>query len=343
VAPPRSRTALGLAASFVTGGFIVGQARVNAELGAELGDGVLAAVISFGLGLVLLLVLVALIPAGRRGLRRVGAARRRGSLRSWQLLGGLGGALLVAGQGLTVHVLGTALFTIAVVAGQSSGGLVVDRAGLGPAGPQATTPPRVVGALLMLGAVVLSVAPSLRTEAPVVPALLPLAAGLAIATQQALNGRVAAVAGGGQEDPDTDPDAGHDRGRTIVSVLPAATINFAVGFAALVVAGLVAIALLGPPHPLPSAWYLYLGGPFGAVFIGLSAWIVGQIGVLLLSLGAVAGQVVTAVLLDVVMPPAAGTPGATTVLGAALTLVAAGIAAAPWRARRSPERSPAAR
>ncbi|MHC1562342.1 DMT family transporter [Actinomycetospora sp. C-140] len=325
MAPPRSRTALGLAGAFVTGAFIVGQARVNAELGTELGNGVVAAVISFGLGLTLLLVLLALVPAGRRGLRRVGAARRRGTLRPWQLLGGLGGALLVAGQGLTAHLLGTALFTIAVVAGQSSGGLVVDRAGLGPAGPQATTPPRLVGAALMLGAVVLSVAPSVSTDAPVALALLPLAAGVAVATQQALNGRVAAAAGGSDAD-------GHDS--VVASVLPAAMVNFVVGLVALVVAGIVAVLLVGPPNPPPSAWYLYLGGPFGAIFIGLGAWVVGQIGVLLLSLGAVAGQIVCALVLDLVLPSAAGTPGLTTVLGAVLTLVAAGIASAPWPLRR---------
>ncbi|GLZ44526.1 membrane protein [Actinomycetospora sp. NBRC 106375] len=325
MAPPRSRTALGLAGAFVTGAFIVGQARVNAELGTELGNGVVAAVISFGLGLALLLVLLALVPAGRRGLRRVGAARRRGTLRPWQLLGGLGGALLVAGQGLTAHLLGTALFTIAVVAGQSGGGLVVDRAGLGPAGPQATTPPRLVGAVLMLGAVVLSVAPSVSTDAPVALALLPLAAGVAVATQQALNGRVAAAAGGSDAD-------GHDS--VVASVLPAAMVNFVVGLVALVMAGIVAVLLVGPPNPLPSDWFLYLGGPFGAIFIGLGAWVVGQIGVLLLSLGAVAGQIVCALVLDLVLPSAAGTPGVTTVLGAVLTLVAAGIASAPWPRRR---------
>ncbi|MEJ2888159.1 DMT family transporter [Actinomycetospora aeridis] len=334
MAGPSSRTAIGLAGAFVTGAFIVGQARVNAELGTALGDGVLAAVISFGLGLVLLLVLLALLPAGRRGLGRVGAARRRGSLRTWQLLGGLGGALLVAGQGLTAHVLGTALFTIAVVAGQSSGGLVVDRVGLGPAGPQATTPPRIVGAVLMLGAVVLSVAPSISTDAPVALALLPLAAGLAIATQQALNGRVAAAAGGSRTGSSED-----ESDSIVASVLPAASINFVVGFAALVIAGIVAVLLLGPPNPLPNAWYLYLGGPFGAVFIGLGAWVVGQIGVLLLSLGAVAGQIVGALVLDLVLPSAAGTPGLTTVLGAVLTLVAAGVASAPWPLRRSAARN----
>jgi transporter family-2 protein len=333
VAPQRSRTLIGLAGAFVTGMFIVGQARVNAELGAELGDGILAAVISFGLGLVLLLILVALLSPGRRGLRRVGSARRRGTLRSWQLLGGLGGALLVAGQGVTAHVLGTALFTIAVVAGQSSGGLVADRVGLGPAGPRATTPPRVVGALLMLGAVVLSVAPSISSDAPVALALVPLAAGLAIAAQQALNGRVAAAAGGAA----TETGEG-ERDSFVASVLPAATINFVVGLIALVLAAIVAVLVLGPPNPLPGAWYLYLGGPFGAIFIGLGAWVVGQVGVLLLSLGAVAGQVVGALVLDLVLPSAAGTPGVTTVLGALLTLVAAAVAAAPWPLRRRGDR-----
>lgn len=341
MAPQRSRTLIGLAGAFATGMFIVGQARVNAELGAELGDGILAAVISFGLGLVLLLILVALLRPGRRGLRRVGSARRRGTLRSWQLLGGLGGALLVAGQGVTAHVLGTALFTIAVVAGQSGGGLLVDRVGLGPAGPRATTPPRVVGALLMLGAVVLSVAPSISSDAPVALALVPLAAGLAIATQQALNGRVAAAAGGAGTETGTDTREG-ERDSLVASVLPAATINFVVGLIALVLAGIVAVLVLGPPNPLPSAWYLYLGGPFGAIFIGLGAWVVGQVGVLLLSLGAVAGQVVAALVLDLVLPSAAGTPGVTTVLGALLTLVAAAVAAAPWPLRRRGERERAA-
>lgn len=337
MAPQRSRTLAGLAGAFVSGAFIVGQARVNAELGTALGDGIIAAVISFGLGLVLLLILVALLRAGRRGLRRVGSARRRGTLKPWQLLGGLGGALLVAGQGVTAHVLGTALFTIAVVAGQSSGGLVVDRVGLGPAGPQATTPPRIVGALLMLGAVVLSVAPSVNSDAPVALALLPLAAGIAIATQQALNGRVAAAAGGaGAETGDDERDS------LVASVLPAATINFVVGLIALLLAGVVAVLVLGPPNPLPSAWYLYLGGPFGAIFIGLGAWVVGQIGVLLLSLGAVAGQIVCALVLDLGLPSAAGTPGLTTVLGAVLTLVAAAVAAASWPPWRRGDREPTA-
>lgn len=127
--------------------------------------------------------------------------------------------------------------------------------------------------------------------------------------------------------------AGAERAPVVASVLPAATVNFVVGLAALLVAGVVAVLVLGPPHPLPGTWYLYLGGPFGAIFIGLGAWVVGRIGVLLLSLGAVAGQIVGALVLDLVLPSTAGTPGPTTVLGAVLTLVAAGVASAPWPLR----------
>ena len=60
------------------------------------------------------------------------AAARAGALRPWQLLGGVAGASLVASQGITVGTIGVALFVVAVVAGQTSSGLAVDHAGLGP-------------------------------------------------------------------------------------------------------------------------------------------------------------------------------------------------------------------
>lgn len=336
-APSRTTSSLlaGLLAAFAVGAFIVGQARVNGELGRRLGDGLVAALISFASGLVLLLVLVAVLPAGRRGVRRAVVAGRTGRLAPWQYLGGLGGALLVASQGLTITLLGTALFTIAVVAGQSGAGLVVDRVGLGPAGPQPTTLPRVAGAVLMLGAVVLSVAPSLRTAAPVALAILPLLAGAALAAQQAVNGQVAAAAGETGGPGGSGGSGGTDH--WLASVLAAATTNFVVGTTALAVAAGVGIAIHGWPASAPTQVWLYLGGPFGAMFIGLAAWAVGTVGVLLLALGSVAGQVVMAVALDAVAPAGAGPPSITTVLGAGLTLVAAGVACLPgrWLRRRS--------
>jgi transporter family-2 protein len=133
------------------------QSRINGQLGIELQDSLLAAVISFGGGLLVLFVLLSLVRPMRTGVRRVASELRSGSLRPWQCLGGVGGAMFVAGQSVTVGVLGVSLFTVGVVAGQTVSGLFVDRAGLGPGGPQRLSVPRVLGAALTLVAVAWSV------------------------------------------------------------------------------------------------------------------------------------------------------------------------------------------
>ncbi len=67
------RAAIGAA---VGGAVLIGaltalQARINGSLGAELGDGIVAAAVSFSSGLVILVVLSALLPEGRRGFARL--------------------------------------------------------------------------------------------------------------------------------------------------------------------------------------------------------------------------------------------------------------------------------
>ncbi|RGC66311.1 hypothetical protein C5N14_24650 [Micromonospora sp. MW-13] len=107
------------------------------------------------------------------------------------------------------------------------------------------------------------------------------------------------------------------------SALAATLVNFAVGTVALLATFAVEVAVRGrPAGGLPSEPWLYLGGPIGIVFIAIAAAIVRFTGVLLLGLATIAGQVVGAVLLDLVLPTAASHPGVTTLLGAALTLVA---------------------
>ncbi|WP_371685900.1 DMT family transporter, partial [Micromonospora sp. MW-13] len=161
----------------VASGFAVAvQSRINGELGVRLADGIAAAVVSFGLGLLVLLVLVPATPAGRRGLSALRAALADGSLRPWQCLGGVCGAFLVASQGLTIGTLGVAVFTVAVVAGQSGSSLLVDRAGIGPAGRQAVTPNRLVGAVLTVLAVLLAVGHRLGDPGTLGLAVLPLLA-----------------------------------------------------------------------------------------------------------------------------------------------------------------------
>ena len=124
------------------------QARVNGELSGTLDNGLQAAVWSFGSGWVILLVIAMLSPSIRAGVRRVVLAVRTGQLKWWQVLGGMLGGYYVASQSIAVPLVGVALVTVAVVAGQSGSSLIVDRVGLGPAGRQAVSARRVTAAIL---------------------------------------------------------------------------------------------------------------------------------------------------------------------------------------------------
>ncbi|MEV0002425.1 DMT family transporter [Micromonospora sp. NPDC050980] len=301
------RRIAGVGLATASGVLVALQSRINGELGVRLADGIAAAVVSFGSGLLILLVLVPATPGGRRGLAALRGALRGGALRPWQCLGGVCGALLVATQGLTIGALGVAVFTVAVVAGQSGSSLLVDRAGLGPTGRQPVTPNRLAGAVLTVLAVLLAVGDRLGDPGALALALLPLAAGVGIAWQQAVNGRVRAAAG---------------------SAVTATLVNFTVGTVALLATFAVEVAVRGrPAGGLPGEPWLYLGGPIGIVFIALAAALVRFTGVLLLGLATIAGQIVGAVLMDVVLPTEASHPGVWTLLGAALTLVAVLVAA----------------
>lgn len=304
----RAELILGVALAVVSGVALAGQSRINGELGARLADGVLAALISFGGGLLLLLALVPLVPRARTGLTRLRAALRRRDLRLWQCLGGLGGASLVAAQGLTVGVLGVAVFTVAVVAGQTGSSLLVDRTGLGPGGRRALTWPRVVGASLTLLAVAWAVSDRLDGRIAVWLIVLPFVAGCAIAVQQAVNGQVRGAAD---------------------SALAATLLNFCAGTAALALAWLIVWTWHGAPVQLPREPWLYVGGPLGIVFIAIAAMVVRWTGVLLYGLSAIAGQLVGAVLLDLLVPTQGVRLQTATVVGAAVALVAVGVAALP--------------
>jgi len=335
---PSSRTLLlGILATIGIGLVLSVQSRINGELGSRLSDGVLAALISFGIGLVVLTVLVGTNPDARRGVRALLAAIRQPRvtspddsprLRWWQCLGGVCGAFLVVTQATTVGVVGVAVFTVAVVAGQTASSLVVDRLGVGPAGRQRVTANRVVGALVALVAVALTVSDQLRAPSALALALLPALGGVGTAWQQAVNGLVAAAARGGAA-RSSERAARAPNGAT--GALVAALVNFAVGTVALLVAVGVDVAIRGLPDALPANPVLYLGGACGVVFIGTSAFLVRYTGVLILGLGAVAGQVIGALALDAVLPVSDAELTVLTIVGALLTLVAVTVAALPRR------------
>lgn len=300
---------IAIIAAIVVGALTAIQSRMNGGLAAIMHNGFEAAVVSFGSGFIILTVLLVLMPGIRRGLARIPAAIRSGELRWWQILGGLLGGTFVAIQSSTVPILGVAVFTVAVVAGQSTNSLVVDRIGLGPAGRQAISGARVLAALLAVIAVAIAVSDRFASGTFSIGAVLvALAAGLIIAVQQAINGRV---------------------GRATGHPLSATWLNFAFGVTGLVVTMfIVGFGTDVDPVALPDApFWLYLGGAVGVVFIATASWAVQIMGVLVFALASIAGQLAGALLLDYVAPTPGSSPGWHLVLGVLLTGAAVAIAA----------------
>ncbi|WP_438352288.1 DMT family transporter [Microbacterium sp. CJ88] len=287
------------------------QARVNGQLGLRLGDGFVAAVISFGSGLVIVAVLSAVLPSGRAGFGRLVAEVRGRRIPWWMLAGGAAGAFTVATQGLSVAIIGVSLFTVGVVAGQIVSGLVLDRTGYGPAGAVAVTLPRVAGGVLVLGAVGVSLAGG-TGAAPVWMLVLPFLVGAGIAWQQATNGRLRARVG---------------------TPLTATLVNFIGGTAILAVVATVHVAVVGSPQPLPTEPWLYLGGALGVAYIFLSAALVASTGVLLLGLGIVVGQLTASVVLDALWPALSGPGLGVELATVAIALSAVIVATVRWRRR----------
>ncbi|HWM04870.1 MAG TPA: DMT family transporter [Actinophytocola sp.] len=305
----------GAALAAVGGVALAVQGRVNGQLGHLMRDGVFAALSSFGVGTVLLVAAVAVTPSARAGLVRLRTSVRAGRLSPWQCLGGVCGAFVVTGQSLTVSILGVAVFTVAVVAGQVVASLAVDRAGLGPGAAEPVTRRRAFGALLAVVAVVIAVSDhaAIGESGGLWWALLPGLAGLGLAWQAAVNGLVRMEA---------------------ANVVVPTLVNFSVGTAALLLAAGVDLIIRGLPDTLPGPWWLYIGGPLGIVAVLTAVTAVRLTGVLLLGLASVAGQLTGAVLLDLTVPAAGGGLTATGVIGTAITMVAVGVAASRRADRR---------
>lgn len=313
----RDRVSAGVVA-FTVGAVVAVQGRINGEVGDLTGNGVLAAALNFSVGLLILVVLVGARGATRQALRGlpglVGPALPR-----WTLLGGVGGAIYVSGQSATVAALGVALFTVATVAGSTGAGLAVDKVGLGPGGPVAVTSWRVVAAVVAVVAVWVGSGGRGTDGSVSVPfLLLALAAGAAGAVQVGLNGRVSVATG---------------------QPLVATLVNFAVGLVALL--GVLAVQAMVDPEavgrlePVAEEPWLLVGGAMGVLFVAGSAWSVRALGVLLLSLVVLAGTLVGAVLVDLVVPTEGAAVNGYLLAGIGLTFASVGLAVV----RRGPTRT----
>jgi transporter family-2 protein len=274
--------------TFIASVIITAQSSVNSELNTYTENPLITALINFTTGLIVLSVMMIFSRPIRQGFISIPRLVREGRLKRWQLFGGLSGAFFVASQSSLVQVIGVAIFTVAAVAGQTSAALLVDKAGIGPAGKQPVTLMRIGAAILGIVGVLVSVLGQDSTGQFAFGAvLISFAAGALVSTQPALNGQIA-----------------NHTGQPVAATM----VNFIVGFITLVV--VYAIAQQVNPQSFnvpPMPWenpVIWLGGPFGVLFVLTASFMAKTLGVFLFTLTSVVGQLSGAILMDVLFPTA---------------------------------------
>lgn len=274
--------------TFIASVIITAQSSVNSEMNSYTRDPLVTAIINFSTGLIVLAIMMLVRRPIRQGFFRIPSLVRQGTLRRWQLIGGLSGAFFVSTQSELVAVIGVAIFTVAAVAGQTSAALLVDKFGIGPAGKQPVTGMRIAAAVLGIVGVLVSVTgQDTQGQFAFGAVLAAFAAGAFVSTQPALNGQIANHTG--------QPAA-------------AALVNFIVGFLALILVygikqQISPIEFTVPPLPWENP-IIWLGGPFGVIFVLTAAFMAKTLGVFLFTLTSVVGQLSGAILMDLLFPTA---------------------------------------
>jgi transporter family-2 protein len=304
--------------TFIASIIITAQSSINSELNIYTENALITALINFTTGLIVLALMMIFSRAIRKGFTSIPRLVREGKLKRWQLIGGLSGAFFVASQSSLVQVVGVAIFTVAAVAGQTSAALLVDKAGIGPAGKQPVTLMRVCAAILGIVGVLVSVLGQDSTGQFAFGAvLISFAAGALVSTQPALNGQIANQTG--------QPAA-------------ATLVNFIVGFLTLAVVYGVKqqISPQGfnvPPMPWENP-IIWLGGPFGVLFVLTAAFMAKTLGVFLFTLTSVVGQLSGAILMDVLFPTATTNITWQLILGISITGAAVVLASGKKKTKR---------
>lgn len=274
------------------------QAGISGQLAHELNDGIMAALIS-NIGGTLFTGLFLLNPEVRRKGKKLFQDVVSGKFAKWQLLGGVAGAIYISTASSTVSIIGTGLFTVVLVASQNMSGIVVDRFGLSSGFRKKITPKRSIAAVIGIAAVLFSVT-DFQGKILWIPIAAVVMAGVAVTVQFALNGRVTKAA------------------NSQVS----AFINFPMSMITVSIT-LIVMNLFGKSwNTWPNQWWLYTAGFLGAVVVFLAAATIRTLGVLLFGLASVAGQLITSIALDVILPNANINVGWALISGAGLMLLA---------------------
>ena len=268
----------------LSGLLIALQARANGELSHRLDNGLQAALVSFGSGLIIIVVISLFNRSIKEGVRTLRGAVRQKAIPTWTLFAGMLGGSFVAVQTQIVPLIGVAIYSVASIAGQSAISLLVDRIGLTGGGKKKITPRRITAAFVTVFAVFISVADRLDgRNLSIAAVLLGVLAGAIVGVQRALNGQINE----------------HSNQSFTTSLL-----NFAMGTTFLLVL-LVAVMAIGGMKlsPLPAGpWWIYTGGVIGVIYIAFTSTIVQHLGVLTFTLISVGGQLVGSLLIDLFSP-----------------------------------------
>jgi transporter family-2 protein len=268
----------------LSGLMIALQARANGELSHRLDNGLQAALVSFGSGLIIIAVIAIFNPSIKEGVRTLRAAARAKAIPTWTLFAGMLGGSFVAVQTQIVPLIGVAIYSVASIAGQSAISLLVDRIGLTGGGKKQITPRRVTAAFVTVFAVFISVADRLDgRDLSIAAVLLGVLAGAIVGVQRALNGQINE----------------HSQQSFTTSLL-----NFAMGTTFLLILLIAVMAIGGMKlSPLPAGpWWIYTGGVIGVIYIAFTSTIVQHLGVLTFTLISVGGQLVGSLLIDLFSP-----------------------------------------
>ena len=284
--------------AFIAGVAATLQAGISGQLAKELNDGIMAALVS-NIGGTIFTALFLLNPNVRKQAKKLFKAVVSGNFAKWQLLGGVAGAVYISTASSTVSIIGTGLFTVVLVASQNVSGIIVDKFGFSSGSKRKITPKRALAVVIGIVAVLLSVS-EFEGKILWLPIFAVVIAGLAVTIQFALNGRVTKAS------------------NSQVS----AFINFPMSMFAVLIT-LIVMNLFGKNwNSWPDQWWLYSAGFLGAVVVFLAAATIRTLGVLLFGLASVAGQLITSIALDVILPNANINVGWALVSGAGLMLLA---------------------
>ena len=268
----------------LSGLMIALQARANGELSHRLNNGLEAALVSFGSGLIIIAVIAAFNPAIKEGIRNLRAAVANKEIARWKLLAGALGGSFVAIQTHIVPLIGVAIYSVASIAGQTAMSLVVDRIGLTGGGKKLISKRRVAAAVLTVLAVFVSVFDRIDAKnLSLLAVVLGCIAGAVVGVQRALNGQINE----------------HSHQSFTTSLL-----NFITGTSLLVILILGGV-LIGKIElvPLPAGpWWIYTGGVIGVIYIAFTSTIVQHLGVLTFTLFSVGGQLVGSLVIDLISP-----------------------------------------